>query len=277
MPPPYAPPIITSAPNPYASPQGGYHLQQLAPPGMIGHQIVEVSPIVNHAIEVWKRNLGILVGMTLLPTVVMIPFIALLFVGVIATAPLRQPLITGAVFVIAYVATIGMQVYLGIGQSIMCIKLARGQQVTIGELFSGGDRFLPILGWTLLTTPIIFIAALPLAIPLVFLLLMFWPSHHLVTEGKCTVMESFNIAKRITEGNKLTTFVLFLVSYGFAMLGEMACFVGLIFATPLIWLLWSSAYLMMSGQIPIPPRPQPYIPPQPYQPPPQGYLPPPQK
>lgn len=277
MPPPYSPPVITSATNPYASPQGGYHQQQLAPPGMVGHQIVEVSPIVNHAIEVWKRNLGVLMGMTLLPVVIMLPFMGIMFVAVLGTAPLEEPAITIGVLVLAYLAMIAMQTYLGIGQALMCIKLSRGQEVTIGELFSGGDVFLPVLGWMAITTPIMIIAALPLYIPLVFLLLMFWPSYHLVVDRKCKVMDSFNLAKRITEGNKLTTFVLVLVSYGFALLGEMACFVGLFFAIPLISLVWSTAYLMMSGQIPIPPRPQPYMPPQPYQPPPQGYLPPPQK
>jgi hypothetical protein len=279
MSPQYSPaPMITSAPNPYASPQGGYHVQQLAPPGMVGHQIVEVSPIVNHAIEVWKRNLGVLMGMTLLPVVISLPIMGLLFGAVIATAPLKEPAVTIAVIILAYFALIGMQAYLGIGQALMCIKLSRGQEVTIGELFSGVDAFLPVLGWMAITTPIMIIAALPLYIPLVFLLLMFWPSYHLIVDRKCKVMDSFNLAKRITEGNKLTTFVLVLVSYGFALLGEMACFIGLFFAIPLISLIWSTAYLMMSGQIPIPPRPQPYMPPPqpPYQPP-QGYLPPPQK
>lgn len=266
--------MITSAPNPYASPQGGYHLQQLAPPGMVGHQIVEVSPIVNHAIEIWKRNLGVLMGMTLLPVVICLPIMGILFVAVIATAPLKVPAITIAMMALAYLALIGMQTYLGIGQAKMCIKLSRGQETTIGELFSGGDVFLPVLGWMLVTTPIMIIAALPLYIPLVILLLMFWPSYHLIVDRKCKVMDSFNLAKRITEGNKLTTFVLVLVSYGFALLGEMACFIGLFFAIPLISLIWSTAYLMMSGQIPVPPRPQPYMPP--HQPP-QGYLPPTQK
>lgn len=281
MPPQYAP-TMTSSSNPYASPQGGFHLQQLAAPGMVGHQIVEVSPIVNHAIEIWKQNLGLLLGMTLLPMVIALPFVALLFVAILATAPLQEPVVTIGVMILAYLGMIGMQTYLGIGQAIMCVKLSRGQPVTIGEMFSGGDVFLPVLGWMLITTPIMIIAALPLYVPLVILLLMFWPSYHLIIDRKCGVMDSFGLARRITEGNKMTTFVLVLVSYGFALLGELACFVGLFFAIPLISLVWSTAYLMMSGQLPIPPRPQPYLPPQPYPPqpypqPPQGYLPPPQK
>jgi|GEM_PF-1709499 len=286
LPPPQ--PQFTAAPNPYASPQGGYQVQRLATPGMIGHQVVEVSPIVNHAIEVWKRNLSVGLGMAVLPMVIMIPMMILMFVGAAVTAPMEEPALTIGVMILGYFLLILSQTWLGIGQCQMSVRMARGQQVQLSELFGGGDRLLPVLGFALVTTPIMIIAALPLYIPLIFLLLVFWPSYHLIVDHKCGVMDSFGLARQITEGNKLTTFVLVLVSYGFALLGELACFVGLLFAIPLISLMWSTAYLMMSGQLPIPPRPQPYYPQHPGYPQqgypqqgnpqqPQGYLPPPQK
>ena len=280
-------PQFAGAANPYASPQGGYQVNRLAPPGQVGHQIVEVGPIVNHAIEIWKNNLGIALAMALLPMVIVLPLVGLMFAGMIATAAMEEPALTVVVMVLFYFLMIISQTYLGIGQAQMSVKLARGQQVTIGELFGGGDRLLPILGFAIITTPIMIIAALPLYVPLIFLLLVFWPSYHLIIDHKCGVMDSFRLARQITEGNKLTTFVLVMIMYGFALLGELACFVGLFFAIPLISIMWSTAYLMMSGQLPIPPRPQPYYPPQPYPPQgypqagypqqPQGYLPPPQK
>ena len=291
-------PHYIGGPNPYSSPTGGYIVQRMATPGQLGHQIVEVSPIVNHSLEVWKANLGICVAITLLPMVVMLPILGLVIGGMAISAQVEEPILIVGVMGIGYLLLIITQTWIGIGQHQMFIKLARGQQVAISEIFNGTDRLLPVLAFALITTPIMIISALPLYVPLIFLLLIFWPSYHLLVDHKCGVMESFTLARQITEGNKLTTFVLALVMYGFALLGEMACFVGLIFAMPLISLLWSTAYLMMSGQLPIPPKPQPqYYPPQPYPPqgypqqpypqpqypqqypqqPPPGYLPPPQK
>ena len=256
-------PQLTSAPNPYASPQGTY--QSYGPPssGRINPQIVEVSPIVNHALKIWQDNLGLLIGMTLLPIVIMVPAQVFGFIVVVMTAPMREPIITFLVMIMAYAATVSLQVFLGIGQTRICNKLARGQQATIGEMFAGTDCFFPVLGWSLLVAFILPFAFLAFVVPGVMLLLMFWPSYHLLVDGKCGVMESFSIANRITEGNKMTTFVVLLVMYGFAALGSMACLVGTIFVVPLISLLWSSAYLMMSGQIPVPPPQRPYYPPEP--------------
>ena len=57
----------------------------------------------------------------------------------------------------------------------------------------------------------------------------------------------------ITEGNLGTTFLLSLVGAGISILGWMACCIGIIFAIPLVQMLWVVGYLMMSGQIPLQP------------------------
>ncbi len=249
--------------NPYASPQGTYQAHAPMPAGPVGHQIVEVNAVINHAVKVWQNNLGIAIGMFLLPVVVLLPAMGFGFAAVILIAQLDVPALTVILAVFAYLAIFALQTFLNIGQAQMCLKLARGEAVGLGELFSGGARFLPVLAFSLLAGLVLTVAMLPLYVPAVILLLYFWPSYHLVLEGKCDVMESFGIARRITEGNKLTTFVLVLVSYGFLLIGELACLVGLIFAAPLVFLIWSTAYLMMSGQIPVPPLQQPYVPQQP--------------
>ena len=285
MPPAAAPqPLIITAPNPYAqhpnaanpyaSPQGGFAPQRVALTATVGHQIVEVTPVVNYAVEVWKRNLGILMGITLLPIAISLALVGLMFVGIIATAQMKEPALTMVIMVVGYVLMLGSQMWLQIGQWQVLLKLARGQHADIGELFAGGHRILPVLGWTCIAGPILLIAALAFYIPAFVLILFFWPAHFLVIDGKSGVLESFSLGKRITDGNILTTFVLALVSYGFIGLGYTACLVGAFFAIPLVQLIWATAYLMMSGQIPIPPRPQPYYPPQPYPPgQPPGYSP----
>jgi uncharacterized membrane protein len=70
-----------------------------------------------------------------------------------------------------------------------------------------------------------------------------------VVDQKSGVIESFSVAMRVTEGNWGTAFVLGLLSFGIALLGCMALCIGLLFAAPLITMIWAIAYLMMSGQL----------------------------
>ncbi|WP_254512241.1 zinc-ribbon domain-containing protein [Anatilimnocola floriformis] len=273
--------IPAVAPNPYASPQGGYQVQRLATPGQLGYQIVEVTPIVNHAIEIWKNHLVIGVVKSLLPALIFIPLVFLLLLAIGVAAKANEAL-AYVIMIPASLIFVVAEVWLSIGQVQMSLKLARGQEAHLSEIFGGGERLLPMLAYTLLLAPVMMVSVFMAHVPLILFLLFCWPSYYLVIEGKCGVLESFRLAKQITEGNKLTSFVLALVVYGFSMLGYMACLVGIIFVIPLISIMFATAYLMMTGQLPIPPKPQPqYYPPQPnphqgYAQPPQ-YLPPPQR
>jgi hypothetical protein len=68
----------------------------------------------------------------------------------------------------------------------------------------------------------------------------------------------------MTEGNWGTAFLLALLSVGIYLLGIAALCVGVLFAAPLVSMMWVVAYLMMSGQLspyplynPAMPQPQP--------------------
>jgi uncharacterized membrane protein len=142
-------------------------------------------------------------------------------------------------------------VYLGIGQTQMILKICRGQQTSLGELFAGGDKFFVTLGWSFLAGIGLMLGFLLLYVPGIMMLFFFWPAHFLVVDGKSGILDSFEKAYNITKGNHLTTFLLALCAMGFSTLGTISCYVGLIFAVPLISVMWTTAYLMMSGQIPV--------------------------
>jgi uncharacterized membrane protein len=152
--------------------------------------------------------------------------------------------------------------YLGIGQAIIALKLARGQPAEFTDLFAGSSRYLSVLGGSLLGGIVAGIAFLLCIVPGVILCLMFWPFYYLVVDNKYGVMDSFGVAGKITEGNWGTAFLLWLLSIVIVMCGILALCVGIVFAIPLVTLLWTTAYLMMSGQLaaypgygPQPPQP----------------------
>ena len=142
-----------------------------------------------------------------------------------------------------------IQVYLGIGQTRISLKIVRGQPTSFGELFQGGDKFLAALGYFLLIFVPVSIAFLLLIIPGVFLVMYFWPSYTLIVDEKTSVLDSFGIAAKIGERNLLSSFVLMITSFGILVLGGMLCYVGLFFAISFVSVLWATAYLMMTGEI----------------------------
>jgi uncharacterized membrane protein len=237
--------------NPYSAPQTGY-----TPPtygvggGTISTQIVDAGPVLSYAWKIWSENLLLLVGVTL---VVMV-----LSTGIsLASSGIQQALISQraepAVIVIAWAigtaASYAVQIYLGIGQLQLILKLLRRQPASFGDLFAGGPRFWPTVGVFVLAMIALFVGFALCIIPGIILLLMFWPCYYLVVDNKAGVTDSFSVASTITQGNKGTTFVLWLASIGIMLVGLLAFCIGIIFAAPLVSVMWGAAYLMMSGQL----------------------------
>ncbi len=147
-----------------------------------------------------------------------------------------------------------IQTYLVIGQTRISLRIARGLPVTFSELFNGGDKFLAIIGFSLLIIIPVACGMLLLIVPGVFLVLFFWPSYTLIIDDKTDVFGSFGMAFRIGEVNLLNSFVLGVASIGIVLLGFFMFGIGLIFASGYVSVLWAVAYLAMSGQIALRPN-----------------------
>jgi phage FluMu protein Com len=236
--------------NPYAPPSAGYAPPTLGVPSLpVTNQRVEVGQIWNYSWQIWQANLGLLVGVTL--TVIAITYAVGIPVAILQTVLEQNDNKEGAVAVavIGNLFSNAVQMFVGIGQAMIALKLARQQPASFGDLFAGGGRFLPVLGMMILAM-LALIAGFALCIvPGIFLLIMFWPCYYLVVEEKASVFESFSLAYTVTEGNRVTTLLLWLLSIAVALLGLLAFCIGIIFAAPLITMLWATAYLMMSGQL----------------------------
>ena len=250
-------PFGAAATNPYAAPQANAYA--LAGPSLpIVPAVVAVEPILNHAWRIWQDNLGLLVG--------------------VAAATFGISMVLGFVFGFAQaivlhqadqevrvVANLGVrlilqavQLYLGIGQAQIALKLARRQPAEFTDLFGGAPFFVPVLLSTLLASVALFLGLLALIVPFFLLLLMFWPYYYLIVDGKAGIIESFSVAQTITKGNWGTAILLWLLSMAIMFLGLLALCVGVIFAAPLVSVLFATAYLMMAGQLPVYSQPTQY-------------------
>lgn len=231
--------------NPYAAPSSqSLGMDYGASSSNIGSQqptAVEVGPVFNHALAVWQRNLGLLVS--IYAVIYGISF-GLSFISGIVSEEMDESL--GQLFNLLNQV---IQIFLQIGAARVCLALSRGQQAEFGMLFNGGDKFLPVLGASILAGIAVVMGFLLLIIPGILLCLFFWPFYFYVVDNQSTVMDSFSKAYAIAKPNAGTSFLLWLISCGVMLLGCLAVCVGVLFAGPLVSVMWATAYLMMKGEL----------------------------
>jgi phage FluMu protein Com len=244
----------SSSANPYASPQTGYATGSAAAVGKGGrirNVQADVGSILNYSVALWQEHLGLLVGATVVVGAINIGFS---FGQGMATEGLRmadQPALAAIVELIGTFVSQAIQLYLGIGVTQMMMNMARKKRADFSDIFNGGSRFLPVLGVSLLFGLALLFGFLLLIVPGVIMLLIWWPCYYLVVDDKSEVFESFSVARTITEGNMGTIVLVWLVGLGISLLGCLALCVGLLFAAPLVGMMYVVSYLMMSGQIPL--------------------------
>ncbi len=240
---PYAPPSF-SGPS-YTSSAVGGNLE-------IRNVKADINDILSYSIKVWKENLGTLVCATLIVFGVSFAFA---FVSAIVEAMLKggfeaPATPVSAIFSLVFSLTSNVvQVFIGIGHLQLLLALLRGRQASLGMLFGGGERLLPTIGVSILLGLAVMAGLILLIIPGIIVILFYWPAYSLVVDRKTPVMEAFSLARVITKGNELTTFLMGLLSMGIVLIGFLALCIGIVFAQPLAMLLFACGYLVMSGQL----------------------------
>ncbi|MCA9064806.1 MAG: TFIIB-type zinc ribbon-containing protein [Planctomycetaceae bacterium] len=239
-----------SAPTPSSAPMTEFQTGEIRPTA------VEFGQVFNVAWEAWKGNLGVLVGAFVIMLAVNIGF-SMVEQGIqvaIRTAKIDQDVAVALVIMLNFASNlVGM--FLGIGQARISLKVVRRQEAAIGDLFGGGHLFLSVLGASIVAGIAVMLGFIALIVPGILLCLFYWPYYQLIVDEKAKAMESFNLARSIARENVGTAFLVWLVSIAISIAGCLALCVGIIFAIPLVSVMWATAYLMMSGQVSVQPQP----------------------
>lgn len=244
-----------SSENPYAPPSfsgPSYSAGAISGNLEIRNVKADINEILSYSFKVWKENLGTLVCATLIVLGITLGLAGFSFViqsilqGGFEAPPNQASIIFNGVFSIF---TNIIQIFLGIGNLRLMLALLRGQQASLGMLFGGGERLLPVIGVSILFGLAATLGFVLLIIPGIIVVLFYWPCYSLVVDRKVPVMSSFSMARVITKGNELTTFLMGLLFMGIILLGLLAFCIGIIFAQSLAMLLFACGYLVMSGQL----------------------------
>ncbi len=249
--------------NPYAptaAPAAARGLGQGKLTGRIKPVEADLGRIFSVAWDVFKKNIGLLLGAS--TTMWVFGFVGNACGNIADNAGVDPGLAVILSLVSLFLSLLGF--FLMIGMTQLCLKLLRGQRASYGDLFGGGRKFFPLMGFYILLfiIPIVVailagvtgIAALVLvAAGIMFLtalsMIVLWPCYSLIVDDKASVIGSFSIGSKIGSKNVLNAIVLFFATAGLLILGCMALLVGLLFTNAFTAVIWATAYLMMSGQL----------------------------
>ncbi|HJT30985.1 MAG TPA: hypothetical protein VJ783_02880 [Pirellulales bacterium] len=134
------------------------------------------------------------------------------------------------------------------GLAIYLLKIARGAEPSIADVFTVGPWYFPLLIARVLFALMYLLGAMLCLVPGIILALMFGQYFYLIVDRKLSIGDSYGVSRQLTAGNKLHIFVLHLATIGVWLIGMLACCVGIFPAMSFIFLMWAVTYLAISGQ-----------------------------
>lgn len=237
--------------NPYQSPAAhadvpiGYGVK-----GAIVPTIIDMGDIFSHTWEILKERFLPCLGAVLVVGLIGNGASQLLSImAEMAGAAAGDQAIAITLAVVAWFLGMAISIWIGIGQAMFLLKIARGQEAPFGTIFAGGPYFLTVLLASLLVGVIVLCGYLLLIVPGVIFALMYSQFYYLIIDREMGVMESLETSKRIMVGNKATLFAIYLVS-GMAAVVLILCTlcIGIFFVAPYLSLMGAVIYLVATGQ-----------------------------
>ncbi len=222
--------------------------------GGTGHAIIETGDVITSAWNCFKGEMGITIGLVIVAGLVnMVAGIPQGVFSALAEAMMKNgdqqtALIMQGLGLLFMPVAYALQFFVTCGQTMGMLKIARGEAVEIGVLFQGGKYFWRCVGASIVFGLMVMLGMLLCIIPGIIVALMFAPYLYVLVDEDLPGIDCLWRAKALTEGNKLSYFVIGLACMGINLLGLLALCIGLIFTIPLTTLITAVAYCKMSGQ-----------------------------
>lgn len=204
-----------------------------APPSPLGSTYTpnfSIGYTFGKAFEVFKANIGLVLGAFLVYALILyIPNLILGSESFLATVIV---LIVGGPMVLGF-------------QGLL-LKLVRNETAAFSNLFDGFQKLGQAIGVYLLTAIAVGVGIILLIVPGIIVWLGLWPVFMLVYDGSQGVVDTLKRAWDLTNGHKMTLFVLFLVTIIFIMAGVIALIVGVFVTGAIGSIVFAVAYEELS-------------------------------
>ena len=263
--------------NPYAAPLAELRARPDLT-GMAGTIPVTVEDVYSRAWAIYKEKLGICIAIVLGAGAISLVFSiapSLLELGLHRTG--LPPV---AITMISFVLTLGgaiLQVWLNLGETMAILKVARGRHVEFSEVFNGGPYLLSTIGASILVGLMIFgtiiicilpagivafatrglgvamivtlaVGALIALLSIIMISLRVSQFVYLIVDRGVGAIESLRLSNQIARGREGQIFLIGFLGGLLNLGGAMACFVGVVFTAPLVFLALAVLYVALIGQ-----------------------------
>jgi hypothetical protein len=145
------------------------------------------------------------------------------------------------------------------------LAAVRGQPVNFADLFSGGPRFLPLLGLQFLLGLAYLVGCAAFVVGMFFVALVFCLAEYYVVDAGLGPVEAMKASYEATKGQWGNLIVFGLVAFGLSLVGALACCVGVFVSGTVVSVAMAIIYTRLSGRGGAGAPPQPMAP--------QGYPP----
>jgi hypothetical protein len=250
--------------NPYAAPQSAWNEPALTAGAVLpeithGSEPLDPSGCVKRGFELAKRHAGTV-------ALVFVVYFAISFAvgmvqAVVDTATgfgqmrfdyaegrmstYSQPDKNWPIFLMSRVIIQTFSIFLALGLARIGLNLASGKEVSVGMLFSQGDKLVRAVLASLLFGIMVGIGCLFLIVPGIYLALRYGQYMVAIVDRDMGVMDSLSYSSSITTNNRTNLFLFWLLAMLIGFAGMLACGVGLLIAVPIIWMASMVAYRWM--------------------------------
>jgi len=129
-----------------------------------------------------------------------------------------------------------ISIFLSLGVTQFGLKLLRGEEALISDLFSQGSKLIKASIAYLIYALMVALGFICLILPGIYLAIKFMFYKQAIVEKDLGIIEAFKYSSKLTRDNKLFLFALFTLSLIIILAGFIALIVGLIWAIPIVWL-----------------------------------------
>jgi hypothetical protein len=242
------PPSLNTPENPYAASQvtGLATNQVLA--GQIVPTVVSMEHIWGTAWRIFSARMWVcvLVGVIYFILCQVLPML-LQAMGYYLQATARNPALGGLLNMAGYSLGVIVGSWLQVGYLVFNVKIARGEQADVHDLFVGGTNAVTLFVVNLLVGLAVGVGTLFCIVPGIYLAMMLWPAPFLHIDKKLDIMQAITVASKVTEGNKSTSFLLYLACMLIIII-SLITIIGPIFTGAFFGVVLAVAYLKMTGQ-----------------------------
>ncbi len=262
--------------NPYAAPEAEIGPGEYAGFGLSPTPFT-VGDVMSRTWQIYKGQLWICIGVVIFCFVINIA--GQLVLGILdkSVKPNVDLQTYNTIVMVVMIGLMPFQFWIGIGQALFLLRVARGQSASFGDVFRGGAYILPVLvsslafglvlggvvalglipggvamavtGGNPMVGPVII--GLGLLIAMVagaILALRLSQYYYLIIDRGAGIMESLRLSLEVTRGNAGNIFVIVFSTGLINLAGLLACGVGLLFTIPFTALLFPVTYLALTGQ-----------------------------